>query len=64
MCRVCATLLLYTRLEQLRGNMHTNEAHKNNTTPTYIGINKITRETRTPQEKIKSDVPKQMYFNA
>jgi hypothetical protein len=58
----------YIRLEQ----QHTNGAHKNNndnnTTPIFIGLNKTTQKTRTPQEegmqiKIRSDVLKHMYFN-
>jgi hypothetical protein len=35
----------YTRLERLRGDIHTNEAHKNNnTTPTFRGLHKTTQK--------------------
>jgi hypothetical protein len=44
----------YTGLEQLRGNIPTNGAHKNNnynTTPRLIALNKTTQKTRTTQEE-------------
>jgi hypothetical protein len=43
----------YTRLEQLRGNLHTNGAHKNNndnTTLIFIGLH-TTQKTQTSQEE-------------
>jgi hypothetical protein len=64
MYRVRVTLLLYTRLEQLRGDIHTNGApHKNNndnnTTPIYIGLNNTTQKTRTPQEESSTSEDKE-----
>jgi hypothetical protein len=47
------TIKWHTRLGHLRGNIHTNGAHKNNdnhTTPIFIGLHKTTQKTRTPQE--------------
>jgi hypothetical protein len=61
------------RLDQLRGNIHTSGALKNNnhttTTPIFVGLNKtMKKKKQTSQEeisirKIKSDVLKQMYFS-
>jgi hypothetical protein len=57
--------MTHTRLEQLRGIVHTNGAHKNNnnnnTMPVFIGPNKITqkhrrRKANLAQEKIKTHV--------
>jgi hypothetical protein len=49
-------LFTISRLEQLRGNIFTNGAHKNNkdksTTAMFTGLNKVTQKTRTPQEEV------------
>jgi hypothetical protein len=53
-------------MEQLHWNIHTNGAHKNNNnniTPIFMGLNKTTQKTQTQEEKLKSGVLKQMYFN-
>jgi hypothetical protein len=45
---------MYTRLEQLRVNVHISEAHKNNNdnnTPMFIGLKKTTQKTRISQEE-------------
>jgi hypothetical protein len=61
-----------TRLDKLLGNIYTNGAHKNNndnnTTPIFRGLHKTTQKNRrrnrkVAQEKIKSDVLRQMYLN-
>jgi hypothetical protein len=56
----------YTRLEQLRiKGAHKNNSHNN--TPIFIRLNKTTqkhgRRKKVAQDKTKSDVLKQMYFN-
>jgi hypothetical protein len=57
-------VLFRSELQQLRGNIHINEADKNNNdnnaTPIFMGLNKTTEKTWTPQERaqeeIKSDI--------
>jgi hypothetical protein len=54
-------------MNSTNGNVHINGTHKNNndnkTRPIFIGLNKATQNTRTPQEKTKNDGLMQMYFN-
>jgi hypothetical protein len=57
---LCYFVVTYTPLEQLRWNIHANEAHKNNK-------NNNTIQKKSQKEisanKIKSTVLKEMYFN-
>jgi hypothetical protein len=66
-----STKVVYTRLEQLRWNMRTNVAYKNNngnnTTPIFLGLAKHNkygrRKLKVAQEYTKVLCSQQMYFN-